>query len=53
MLEVVMTINLTFQIATLSEPKNWIPASSDIFTKEINRSNPLMIKQARKEKIEN
>ena len=49
MLEVDMTISLTFIIATLSGPKNWIPASSDIFTIDTNRSDPLMIKHERSE----
>ena len=51
--EVETTMNLTFWIATLSGPKNWIPASSDILTNDTNRSDPLMIKHSRKEWKEN
>ena len=47
-----MTISLTFQIATLSEPKYWMPASSDNLTSDTNRSNPRMIKHPRNALIE-
>ena len=45
-------IILTFQIATLSGPRHWMPASSDNFASDTSRSNPLMIKQVRKELME-
>ena len=47
--EVVRIIILTLWIATLSGPKYWNPASSDILIKDTNRSVPLIIKQARNE----
>ena len=47
--EIEIVNSLTFKIATLSGPKNWIPASSDIFINDLNLIDPLMIKQIRKE----